>query len=335
MKKCAVGTYKKCVEMSLGGFRLVMATQFGPRILGCYVDDDENLFAVLPNRVMPGIGNGFKLYGGHRLWHAPEAKPRSYQPDNEPVEIHDVEDGVDFAAAAPEAATGILKRIQIAECDGDVFAVRHILENHGMWDVEVAPWALSMMAPGGMAVMPQGRHQLVNPYAPDRSLQLWPYSSFADPRLILGDDYYFLKQDSSCAKPVKIGVSMATGYGWTGYVLNGKALIKYFAIDEDGDYPDKGCVAECYSDKGYCEIETLGPLTVLEPGESTHHVEYWQAIRGLPEIRNEADFKEHVEPRLLDLSDADEDMEFDYSCCDDDDCGCGEADCRHGTKQGE
>lgn len=335
MKTCSVGSYKKCVEMSVEGLRLAISTQFGPRILGCYAGDDENLFAVLPNRVMPGVGNGFKLYGGHRLWHAPEAKPRSYQPDNEPVEVSEVEDGLEFSAPAPEAQTGILKRLRVVQCGEEVFAVHHILENCGMWEVELAPWALSMMAPGGMAVMPQCRHRLENPYAPDRSLRLWPYSSFADPRLVCGADYFFVKQDSGCAGPIKIGTGMAGQFGWIGYLLNGKALIKYFALDEDQDYPDQGCAVECYSEKGFCEIETLGALAVLEPGESAEHVEYWQAIGGLPEIRSEADFKEHVEPRLFDFEQAAEDLEFDYSCCEDEDCGCGHDDCRHDGKQGK
>lgn len=329
MKKCAVGSYKNCVEMSMDGFRLAIATQFGPRIMGCYIEDDDNMFAVLPNRAMKAVGNGYKLYGGHRLWHAPEAKPRSYQPDNEAVDIQENDGDVEFSAMAPEVATGILKRVRIETSPHGLFTVCHTLENHGMWDVEVAPWALSMMAPGGMAVIPQLRNPAMDPYTPDRTLALWPYTNCADPRLLCGEHYYFLKQDSEIAAPIKIGASMKAEYGWVAYVRNGKALIKYFEINVMGEYPDCGCVVESCSNKDYCEIETLAPLEMLEPGESVEHIEYWQGISNLPKINNEADFIEHVVPQLMNFIAKDAD-DFDYSCCDDVDCDCDEdSACRH------
>ena len=327
MKKCKVGTHRDCLEFGSEEFRIAVTTKVGPRIIGCYIGDDDNLFAVLPNRQMKSSKNGFRLYGGHRLWHSPEDLPRSYQPDNDPVEVADFDGGIEFSAPI-EAGTGIRKRIRITESDSGLFLITHTLENCGFWEVELAPWALSIMAPGGMAVIPQKRDREGFPYAPDRSLILWPYSSYADPRLVMGDDYFFLKQDSSMSNPIKIGFNAESG--WIGYVRNGKALIKYFDIydDENTIYPDNGCSVESYACQEFCEIETLAPLEVLQPGECAEHNEYWQAISGLPEIKTEEDFREFVEPHLLSHADADEydeydeydDEDFNYACCSEPGC---------------
>ena len=42
-----------------------------------------NLFADLGRTPVPTPYGDFFFRGGHRLWHAPEAMPRTYIPDNE------------------------------------------------------------------------------------------------------------------------------------------------------------------------------------------------------------------------------------------------------------
>ena len=93
MKTCDVGIYRNCLEITNGSFRLAVTTDFGPRIIGGFINDGPNIFKVLPNIPMRGIGTGFTLYGGHRLWHAPQAVPRTYAPDNAPVEVLETDDG--------------------------------------------------------------------------------------------------------------------------------------------------------------------------------------------------------------------------------------------------
>ena len=312
MGKCTVGKHKNCQEMINGDLRIAVTTEVGPRIIGCFIGgDDDNMFVVLPNRPFKGVNTGFRIYGGHRLWHSPEAKPRSYQADNDPVQVTKIKDGFEFACPTPEAETGIRKIITVEALPNGVFAVNHILENCGQWDVELAPWALTMMAPGGQLVFPQHRDPNGYPYAPDRSLILWPYCSFTDPRLSLQDDYIFLKQDPKADSAIKIGYNNTDG--WCAYLRNGKAFVKYFDYQEDSDYPDLGCSIESYSCGDFQEVETLGPLELLQPGECVEHTEYWQGIKGLPEIKNDKDVAKYLEPKLLLLEGE----------CDDEECDCG------------
>ena len=174
-----------------------------------------------------------------------------------------------------------------------------MLRNCNQWDIALAPWALSVMAPGGMAVIPQARDPQGYPYAPDRSLTLWAYSTYADPRIVYGDKYIGLKQDPAATGPCKIGFN--ADEGWIGYVNGGVALVKYFDVYDrnEYEYPDNGCNVESYSCADFCEIETVAPLYTLTPGDECEHVEVWQGIAGLPAINNEADIVKHIEPKLL------------------------------------
>jgi len=287
--------HKKCVELKSGAFTLAVTTQVGPRIIGGFIDKSPNIFRVMPDKALPGCDSGFRLYGGHRLWHAPEVMPRSYAPDNKPVTVRDTSDGVEFSSGVEEM-TGIEKAITIDVLGNERFRVTHRLINRNAWCVEIAPWALSVMAPGGMAIIPQQHVKGASPFAADRGIMLWTYTELTDPRLTLGRDYVLLRQDVTAARACKIGFNAERG--WIAYVNAGTALIKYFEHFVDAQYPDNGCSVESYSCADFCEIETLAPLFNLEPGQTAEHVELWEGLSGLPEINTEADVRKHIEPAV-------------------------------------
>ena len=154
------------------------------------------------------------------------------------------------------------------------------------------------MAPGGVAIIPQARDIKRDPFTPDRPLVLWPYTSIADKRLSLEDEYILLRQDSKATSATKIG--FFTNDGWIAYVNRGVALVKHIEWNREvqSTFPDHGCNVESYSCKSFCEIETLSPLQTVKPGEAIIHTEIWQAIAGLPEIRSTKEIKKHLVPRL-------------------------------------
>ena len=61
-------------------------------------------------------------------------------------------------------------------------------------------------------------------------------------------------------------------------------------------YPDRGCNFELYTDPNILEVETLGPLTMLSPGEKTEHVETWNRFSGVGAIVDEAGIAKNVQP---------------------------------------
>ncbi len=322
LKKCSVGIHKQCVEIKAGNLRLAVTTKVGPRIIGCYIGgSDFNHFVVLPATPYPESGNGFTLYGGHRLWHSPEECPRTYEPDNDPVEVKQQPTGVEFISM-PCESTGIQKRILVEPLENGLICVTHTIENVGMWPVELAPWTLSQMAPGGVCIMPLGTDPEGYPFAPDRTLNFWPYTDLRDKRLSIGSDYIIVKQDPKAKKAFKMGYNDVSG--WVAYVNNGQALVKYFDYDFEGDYSDEGCSMECYSNEQFTEMELLGAKETLEPGETVQFVEYWQGIDGLPKVTTEAEVRKHLMPHLL-VQEGDCCCGDDDCCCEEeeDDCGCG------------
>ncbi len=46
-------------------------------------------------------------------------------------------------------------------------------------------------------------------------------------------------------------------------------------------YPDFGCSFETFTNAEILELETLGPLTRLRPGETVTHTEHWNLHRGV------------------------------------------------------
>lgn len=254
-----------------GSREAIVAADIGPRVVRLGFVGAPNLFAELPQHAQATPYGDWHLYGGHRLWHSPESFPRSYYPDNDPCIVETGEGWVSVAQPV-EPPTGIAKTIRLS-LGADYFEVEHTLSNEGLWPVELAPWALSVMAPGGAAVLQAATAMDPQNLLPNRNLVLWPYTDLTDKRLVLGRDLIVLHQSTQALGPIKIGVN--NDGGWAAYSLRKHLFIKRFPVDVFGAYPDNGCTVECYTNPDMLELESLGPLVLLEPGESTYHTEHW------------------------------------------------------------
>jgi hypothetical protein len=219
--------------------------------------------------------------GGHRLWIAPEDPVMSYAPDNGPVHIALLDDGLETTEAI-EPLTGLEKRIAVRLAPaGTGVEVVHTIRNAGSGPYRLAPWALSMMARGGHGIHgfpPRGTHpEMLTPTNP---LVMWAFTNLADPRWTLLERYLVLRQDAANPAPQKLGTFNPRT--WGAYLLNGELFVKRFdAAGEPSQYPDFGCSYETFTNADILELETLGPLVTLAPGESVQHTERWSAFRGV------------------------------------------------------
>ncbi len=252
----------------------------GPRIVRLTAaGSDFNLFAEMPDFTVPTLFGDYHFTGGHRLWHAPEELPRTYIPDNEGLEIQPLEGGVRLIQPV-EPGTSIRKSMEIRLQPGRAgLEIQHRLENAGLWAVDLAPWAITQMVHGGVAILPQQLPEDPrNLLQADRVLAVWSYTVLSDPRLHLGDD--FILMDGTAAQPpCKIGA--LNRRGWIAYLNHGVLFVKHFAPQLDRPHVDFGCNSEIYVDHRFLEIETLGPLAHLEPGQSVLHTETWSLYPGL------------------------------------------------------
>lgn len=254
-------------------------TTAGPRITHLSAFGGPNLLAVLSNTAKETTSYGdYHFMGGHRLWHSPEALPRTYLPDNDGVTTETLPGGIRLIGPT-EPGSGIAKTIEVQLVDGRAAVTMiHTLRNDGLWPVEFAPWTVSMFRLGGTAIFPQPVGA-VNNLLPNRNLSIWPYSHIDDPRLTLRDDYILINAVESSLPALKIGYS--NPHGWVGYWVNGILFRKSFDIDINAAYPDRGCNTECYASSLLIELEALGPLKTVAPGESVTLTETWEVFQSL------------------------------------------------------
>jgi hypothetical protein len=116
----------------------------------------------------------------------------------------------------------------------------------------------------------------------------------SDPRWTWGNRYILLRQDSQAKTPQKIGVDVPDG--WSAYVVNGFCFLKRFAKQPGATYPDMGSTMETFTNDFMLELETLGPLTFLQPSASVEHVEDWYLFRDVQTPRDDAGVASHILP---------------------------------------
>jgi hypothetical protein len=264
-----------CYQLSNDTVEAVVTSDVGPRIVRYSFRGAENMLGEVPDATLTTELGDFKPWGGHRLWVAPEAKPRSYAPDNSPLTVAFEGERAIRLTAPVEAATGIEKEMRVAlDTEGSGLSVRHRITNRNLWPIEAALWGLTIMRGGGTAIFPNEPYISWDDYLlPARPLVLWHYTDLTDARWNIGQKFIRLSTDASAGHPQKIG--LLNKQGWAGYQLARTLFVKRFAYAEGAHYPDYGCNCETYTAGDFIEVESLSPLTRLEPGASAEHLEHW------------------------------------------------------------
>lgn len=297
MEKLNYKGWPNCYYLSNGIVDLIVTTDVGPRIIRFGFVGGENEFKEYESMLGKMGGSEWRIYGGHRLWHAPEAKPRTYFPDNYPIQLETHPDFVRLVQPV-ETTTGIQKEMDVRLArEGAHVQITHRLRNTNCWAVELAPWALSVMAPGGTGIIPlppRGTHAKF--LTPLSTIALWAYTDMADPRWTWGSKYILLRQDPQTKTPQKIGAMVLDG--WIAYARNGHLFLVTFDYMSEASYPDLGCSAEMFTDGAMLEIETLGPLLRLQPGAFLEHTERWFLFRDVPVPKDDADVDECILPKV-------------------------------------
>lgn len=298
LKKISFGGWENCYQLSNGIITIIITADVGPRIIHCSLTGQDNLFKEFSTQLGITESDKWLPFGGHRLWHAPESLSRTYYPDLEPVLIQEIENGL-IATQKPEPTTGLQKQIELRTSNDkpEVYLI-HRLFNHNLWAVETAPWCLSVMAPGGVAVLPlppRGPHP--DFILPTSSLSLWPYTNLSDKRWVFGEQFILLRQDSHSPNPQKMGIF--TTEGWAAYVNKNTLFIKQVPIHFDATYPDLGANFEVFTNGEMLELESLGPIESIPPKGYIEHQEHWTVIPDVPLPDSDDDVQNFVLPHLL------------------------------------
>lgn len=266
--------WPECIRLSNKEIELIITTVVGPRIIRCGYKNTQNLFYVSDTEKGKTGGSEWHIYGGHRLWHAPEVMPRTYYPDNFPVGYSWNGTTLKLIQSVEET-TGIIKEMEITlDSEKNHVNIVHRLINKNLWTIETSPWAITAHAAGSRAIIPQEPY--IDPaenLLPARPIVLWNYTLMSDPRWKWGNRYIQLKHDSAITSEQKIGI--LNKQGWAACQLHENIMVKFFKYMPDALYPDFGSNNEIYVNENLLEIESLGPITRILPEKSAEHTEDW------------------------------------------------------------
>jgi hypothetical protein len=248
---------------------LVVVTSVGPRILSLRLDGGPNLLA----EDSTGFGVGaWRLYGGHRFTTAPE-DDSSYVPDNDPCTVELRDEGLLIQSAPAQGVPARTLLIQEGG-DGDGFDLTQQLTSDGPKAWRGSPWAITCVAPGGVVVIPRDTGRAANSTG---EVRFWhsdspTHAGSGSPQWDIGGDHVVVRPSGQIGK-----IGLYSGRGWLAWLRRDCSFM--VAVDKIASapaYPDGGCNAEVYTSPAYVELEVLGPLTTLAPGESTSLVSHWR-----------------------------------------------------------
>ena len=262
-----------CLWLENGAWEMGIPLSFGLRILFFARPGQPNVFFEQPaDADYLTTQEGWRIYGGTRLWFAPECEHPLYQPERQPIS-YAWADGKLILTQNEDEALHLVKQIEIAQTqDANSVSIRYRVTNTGSEALAGAPWAVSVMREGGVCTVPFAAQSSEITEKPDRVLSLWNTTSLGDERLAFTDRTVAVRQ-----KPLdayfKLGLFSAAGTG--SYVLPEQTFTKEFPVAQDAAYPDGGVNLELYCCRWMLEFETLAPTNVLLPGDSAEHEELW------------------------------------------------------------
>jgi len=261
------------IDLQIGPYLLTAATAFGPRLVSLRRQHGPELFAQLGDEVViehPDSGI-YRFHGGHRLWAGPEVPRITYASDDRRCEVSSDEDGLTIKA--PVDSAGLAKELRVT-LDGERLVVNHRLVNASPGPISIAPWGITQFRLGGVALIPVGATRPVSEVQADRSLILWPYTSLSDPRLSMMERAAVVRAVPGPAFKIGSGPNP----GRLGYLIDGHLFTKAFRSAGPGEYPDRGAVGQVFVRDAFCELESVGPIGVLDPGSSVSHGEVWMVV---------------------------------------------------------
>lgn len=249
--------------------RIGIALDFGIRVVHLSVCGMENIYYVQPNDLSDHFVTpaGWRLYGGHRLWSAPESD-LSYCPDNDPVSYELLENGA-TVTQKKEPWLGISKKLTITFQNGKV-CLTQTIKNENDEPITCASWGVNTLKPGSAEISFWGTDP--GDYTPRRRINLWANTNPHDPRLKFEKDR-LLATFQPLTDYCKLGLYTPEGVAtYTGY---GQKFTLLFPTHTVEQCPDGGSNFELYMGAKFMELETVGTVKTLQPGEETSHQEFW------------------------------------------------------------
>jgi hypothetical protein len=198
----------------------------------------------------------------------PEQTSASFDVGNQPAEV--IECTAASARFQLSAASGLRYTISVSlDRNEPRLQFACSLENVGSAPRTVACWSVISFARGnGLIVAPFGREEGVR-----RRLVLAPWTPWPQPGVQFGLGALVADTTSPLnGEAYKVG--LISDAGWIAFVRDGEALVDFAPFDSSASYPEDGANITFFegSDarRSWCEIERVGEMKTIAPGEKTH-----------------------------------------------------------------
>ncbi len=93
------------------------------------------------------------------------------------------------------------------------------------------------------------------------------------------EQYLMLRHNPAISRPQKAG--LFNEHTFAAYLLGTELFVKQCRASREARYPDFNSSLEIFTNNDFLELETLGPLVSLGPGEAVTHTECWSLHRGI------------------------------------------------------
>lgn len=262
------GRWPEAWRIRRNGVELVVVGEIGPRIMSLRRGDGPNILHV--DEELAVRRGDWTFYGGSRFWVSPETEA-SYHAENARCSV--VVDAAGITLAAPAEPSGLRRSLRIAAGDGDEdFRITYRLANQGEMIARGGIWVLSCIRGPGRLVCPwdDGTDAWST-----QMIRFWRrWSTFgtdvASPQWHLGNGMLVIEPTGEVGK-----VGLFSKHGLLALVRPDGTFAKYARPMPGLTYPDGGCNLEICTTPNFIEMETLGPVMDLLPGDSIEHEERW------------------------------------------------------------
>ena len=288
ISKCTFDNWKTAYKLTTAKSEMIIGTDKGPRILSLRLNKNENILFV---DAAQKLGRDkWKIYGGHRIWLAPETET-CYAPDNAACDVK-IEKEKIIITAPIDSVTQTQKVLIVSETKNG-FSVTSSIKNVGVMLMTGSVWALTCVRTDAKVFFPWGR-----PGNWEMKKICW-WKGWAGHGSNIVSLQWQPTNDLFIINPTGEEGKVGTG-GYDGWIAAAFpalkiTFIKKFQYQHNANYIDEGCALQCYTCNKFIELETLSPYQTIYPGETISHTEEWILI---PEVLNP--FKPSTIEKILD-----------------------------------
>ncbi len=257
-----------CLFAENGDVKIGIPLNFGIRISYLSYKGSENLFFEQPADMTDiTTEEGWRVYGGHRLWMAPESGI-TYYPDNDPITYQLVDDKIVLTQEIDPWLN--IKKVFEITLGKKTVKIKHIVQNLNDKPIKFALWPITSLDGGGVETIPLPT--LKDGFKKHYNLTSWYYNDLSDERVEFSKNYITITH-----KPIKVNFKIGVGhpYGNVKYVNKGVVFEKAYKVFDNKKYTDGGVSYETYFCEHMVEVETLSPLFTIKPNKTAVHTEKW------------------------------------------------------------